>query len=547
MKFSEKLVQLRKQNKLSQEQLADMLDVSRQAVSKWESGTTYPEMDKLLTMCKLFKCSLDELTNDEITTMNFGEKKKSNFIIDTLDMIAKTFEMFKTMKAKQAISCVLSMLLLYFILLLLVIPINKIIDLGNEVIYFFGPARSFFSVVWTFLIKGAYLVVAVVIFIYIFKVRYLDRFEYVPKPIKANDKKEDTGEEVSIKDVSLEERKEPQPQVIYYRENKPNNFFKVFSTLAIIFIKALIILILIPFILGFLALFAVLIVGIILMFKGVIYVGIFLGIIFGIILDYIILELGYDFLFNHKIALKRIFIMFIAGLAGFGIAIGTSIYEISTTKYIEKAPVSASDTTTHTVKMTDGLLFSTYGSYLYDDKILYEVDDTLTDEVQIIIHHNAEFTSNDVVLNGSQYKELDHYTIRSWETSSNSVQKIWTDFIIDDLRHHQIHDYDCLYWEDITIKTSQANINKLKDNLKKYYDKEEERYANQELEIALENSQNRYDYLEEEYNALLEEKEELNDSLNETTTNYNTCKQEVIDYEEKIEEYKNKISDLIEE
>ena len=38
MKFSEKLVQLRKQNKLSQEQLADMLDVSRQAVSKWESG-----------------------------------------------------------------------------------------------------------------------------------------------------------------------------------------------------------------------------------------------------------------------------------------------------------------------------------------------------------------------------------------------------------------------------------------------------------------------------------------------------------------------------
>ena len=545
MKFSEKLVQLRKQNKLSQEQLADMLDVSRQAVSRWESGTTYPEMDKLLTMCKLFKCSLDELTNDEITTTDFGEKKKSNFIIDTLDMIAKTFEMFKTMKAKQAISCVLSMLLLYLILLVLIIPVNKIINLGNEVIYFFGPARSFFSVVWAFLIKGAYLVVAVVIFIYIFKVRYLDRFEYVPKPIKANDKKEDT-EEVNVKDVRLEE-KELEPQVIYYREDKPNNFFKVFSTLAMIFIKALVILILIPFILGFLALFAALIVDIILMFKGVIYIGIFLGIIFGIILDYIILELGYDFLFNHKIALKRIFIMFIAGLAGFGIAIGTSIYEISTTKYIAKAPVSASDTTTHTVKMTDGLLFDTYGSYIYDDKILYEADESLTDEVQIIIHHNADFTSNDVVSIGSQYKELDHYTIRAWETNSNSLQKIWTDFIIEDLKHHQIHDYDRLYWADVTIKTSQANINKLKDNLKKYYTMEEERYANQSLEIELENSQNRYDYLEEEYNALVEEKEELNDSLNETTSNYNACKQEVIDYEEKIEEYKSKISDLIEE
>ena len=58
MKFSEKLQTLRKENKLSQEKLADMLDVSRQAVSKWESGQTYPEMDKLLSMCKIFNCTL---------------------------------------------------------------------------------------------------------------------------------------------------------------------------------------------------------------------------------------------------------------------------------------------------------------------------------------------------------------------------------------------------------------------------------------------------------------------------------------------------------
>ena len=50
MNFSEKLQKLRKENKLSQEQLANLLDVSRQAVSKWESGATYPEMDKLLAL-----------------------------------------------------------------------------------------------------------------------------------------------------------------------------------------------------------------------------------------------------------------------------------------------------------------------------------------------------------------------------------------------------------------------------------------------------------------------------------------------------------------
>ena len=61
MKFNEKLQKLRKQNKMSQEQLADLLEVSRQVVSKWESGTTYPEMDKLLMLCKIFKCTLDEI------------------------------------------------------------------------------------------------------------------------------------------------------------------------------------------------------------------------------------------------------------------------------------------------------------------------------------------------------------------------------------------------------------------------------------------------------------------------------------------------------
>ncbi len=60
MNFSEKLQKLRKEQNLSQEELANMLDVSRQSVSKWESGTTYPEMDKLLAMCKIFHCTLED-------------------------------------------------------------------------------------------------------------------------------------------------------------------------------------------------------------------------------------------------------------------------------------------------------------------------------------------------------------------------------------------------------------------------------------------------------------------------------------------------------
>ena len=59
MNFNEKLQKLRKEKKYSQEELADMLDVTRQSVSKWESGQTYPEMDKLLAICKIFGCTLE--------------------------------------------------------------------------------------------------------------------------------------------------------------------------------------------------------------------------------------------------------------------------------------------------------------------------------------------------------------------------------------------------------------------------------------------------------------------------------------------------------
>ncbi len=543
MKFSEKLVQLRKQNKLSQEQLADMLDVSRQAVSKWESGMTYPEMDKLLTMCKLFKCSLDELTNDEITTIDFGEKKKSNFIIDTLDMIAKTFEMFKTMKVKQVISCVFSMLLLYFILLLLVIPVNKIIDLGNEVIYFFGPARPFFSAVWTFLIKGAYLVVAVVIFIYIFKVRYLDRFEYVPKPIKDNDKKEDASGKVNVKDVRLEE-KELEPQVIYYHEDKPNNFFKVFSTLAIIFIKALIILILIPFILGFLALFAALIVDVILMFKGVIYIGIFLGILFGIILDYIILKLGYDFLFNHKIQLKRIFITFIIGLAGMGIAIGVSLFEVSTTKYFDEAPVKATDKVKHSLKMDNNLFFR----FDYDAGITYEIDDNLKDEIDIIVTYNNEITdirvSEPFITQNGNFKIVD---ITTYNANNLWNQDRILNYLINDLRHHRVHNYEKLYSVEVVIRTSKANVDILENNYIKYEAQQEKYLENKETKEELDHVNNQLAHLQTEYDLLLEENERLKDENDTLTATSNEWEQKALEYQDLLKEYKEKINNLIEE
>ena len=61
MSFSENLQAIRKQNRLSQEELAELLGVSRQAVSKWELGDGYPEVEKLLILSKKLNVSLDSL------------------------------------------------------------------------------------------------------------------------------------------------------------------------------------------------------------------------------------------------------------------------------------------------------------------------------------------------------------------------------------------------------------------------------------------------------------------------------------------------------
>ncbi|MDO4489013.1 MAG: helix-turn-helix transcriptional regulator [Eubacteriales bacterium] len=79
MTLGDKLSKLRKENNYTQEQLADVLGVSRQAISKWESNITYPETEKLIRMSEMFQCSLDYLLKDE-EEMVGGQQADSGFL-----------------------------------------------------------------------------------------------------------------------------------------------------------------------------------------------------------------------------------------------------------------------------------------------------------------------------------------------------------------------------------------------------------------------------------------------------------------------------------
>ena len=89
MKFGENLRIIRKSKKMSQEQLAEKMNVSRQSVSKWENSEAYPEMNNILQLCKIFNCKMNDLVHtdmsdisslDEQIIMNvvkFNEKKQT--------------------------------------------------------------------------------------------------------------------------------------------------------------------------------------------------------------------------------------------------------------------------------------------------------------------------------------------------------------------------------------------------------------------------------------------------------------------------------------
>ena len=95
MNLGEKIYQLRSEKNLSQGDLADKLDVSRQSVSKWENNTAVPDLDKLIKICDIFEISLDELTGREIV------KEKS------MSKIEEIKEIKNSLTKTQIIGCIL--------------------------------------------------------------------------------------------------------------------------------------------------------------------------------------------------------------------------------------------------------------------------------------------------------------------------------------------------------------------------------------------------------------------------------------------------------
>ena len=70
MKFGDNLKLIRKNKNMSQEELAEKVNVSRQSVSKWETGEAYPEMNNILELCKIFNCKINDLVHTDMSDIS---------------------------------------------------------------------------------------------------------------------------------------------------------------------------------------------------------------------------------------------------------------------------------------------------------------------------------------------------------------------------------------------------------------------------------------------------------------------------------------------
>lgn len=452
MSFHKNLEYLRKEKNISQEDLAFKLGVSRQAVSKWESGAAYPETAKMIAMCKIFDCTLDELMNEDIAELKKNAKRSYTFndlLDEVTDILNRTFRMFDSMNRRSIFRFLFEMFLFFlFFILLLNIPLNYIFRLGDEVLINIpGDVAQLFISIWHLVTGVVYIVVAVVSFVYIYKIRFLDKFEEV----KEIDSKDGEKENESHVEQEIKDDEDRKVEIRKY----DFGIFTFLGKIALFFIKSFVLFISLPII--FLLFWTVVgvVVGTVLMFNGVFFVGAVICLLSVIAFAIGLLNIIYNFIVNHRSNWQKLFIVFIGSIIGFGVGAGISVFEFSKMTVSSEAPVHVeSSVKVETFQMQENMYLA---NRVYD----YVVDDTLGDLVKVEVTYYDVFTE-DVVI--QSYDNPSYIQIVTKSKQSVDLGQLY-EILIEDLKNRRLSNYTALGQYKFRVYASEENIGKLQRNL----------------------------------------------------------------------------------
>lgn len=492
MNLSDNLKRIRKENNLSQEQLADKLGVSRQSVSKWESGLAYPEMDKVLQICKMFGLNVDELLNQDLKQVEENKQSKSNLnkIVDEfLDYINKTINLFSSMSFKNKIKCLIEQIILVSIIFCVLVILGLVVKNIVSSLISFLP-ESLYYVVYNILINGFYLLFSLIFgistMLYIFKVRYLDYFVIV-------DDSEDDVENKIEKKKFFNKRKE---EKIIIREPKHSyhGFISVMINFLLKLFKAFVFLLAFCFCIVLICLFDALTLVFLFKNSGLVFIGSLLLIISFIVINLDILIILYNFIINKKNNKSVLFVSFVLSLMIIGVSTGICMIGIKDFNYKSVLNSNKFDVTKYEYDSVDKMFF------LYPDEEDYIESDI--NNVVVEIKHAKNSLVYKYEYEDGQVQLYVNYNVFQFFKLINDI--------IDDINNKEI-----IYYDDFEIKiyASKENIKKLKQNKSNYLENIENNYYDEIDDLRKENAE-----LHDKINSLENVITDLNDKIYDLET-----------------------------
>lgn len=506
MNLSDNLKKIRKENNLSQENLAEKLGVSRQAVSKWESNQAYPEMDKVIQICNMFNLNIDELLNQNIKEVKSNKQFKNSinkYIDDFLSFITKTIEMLNSMKFKDKIKCILEQIFIFGLSFLIGIIIGSVLSHVFFSIFSFIPGNIFYPIYKIF--EGLYLlalfILCFVIVLHIFKTRYLD---YYVLDIKEDDEESDITNDDDNKKVKFVKKEEK----IIIRDPKHSNYRFISGLIKVIIFmfKIFILFIGMFFCLSLVGFSILLVLSFMFIKTGLIFVGILLSLIASIVINLVILDIIYSFIISKKINKTIIGFVFFISLIVFGIGIGLFMIGFKDFKVLDEYDKQYITRDEKVIDMNNNLIINSYDvEYIESDNkdVKIVCDHANITKVSFYNYNNIYEVYNSSYFD--DYREFKYIL----ENASNKV------FVSPD--------YFKLY-----VYTTKENINILKENRDKYYNK-----------MRVEETNNRVRELNEEINSLNSKNNALKADIESKNVEINDLKEKNKRNEEVITELRN--------
>lgn len=446
--LSENLKRIRKEHNLSQEALAEQLGVSRQSVSKWESSQAYPEMEKIVLICKLYNVGVDDLLNGNIKKIEKEQKTKINvskYINDFLNYMSKVFDVFSSMKFKDKVKCLFEQIIIIGVLVLI---FSLIYSLFSDVIYsiienFNLNSKIFYGFIY--LLSDIYNIFAVifgaVIVFQLFKIRYLDY--YVIANSEENTTSDINEEEITEnKKVTLNKQEK-----IIIRDPKHSSYRFINGLFKIVtfFVKMFLIFIAIFIAFGVMCSAIAFVLSFSIIKTGLLFVGLLILCIscIAFLVNFLVMIL--NFIFNRRTNILLFIVCLVISLVLFGssfglVAYGMTKFDIVTIDEIEEPKEKI-------INMSDDLYFDYYNvEYIPEDRNNIRIVYYDTDYCKL----NIDDEEDRVII----YSESNHNTFKIVR------------YTIDNLNKYKILDYNI----PIKVYASKDNIKKLRDNLDHWFE-----------------------------------------------------------------------------